>query len=60
MKKNNAEFYLGKQVHVIIQEENHLLDAWGKVTQVDSSGRLHGTWGDQVATLGIDYVGLGD
>lgn len=52
--------YLNQEVHVIIQEGNQLFDGWGIVTFVDNSGRLHGTWGDLPATIGVDYIGMDD
>ena len=52
--------YLGKEVHVIINDPYHPIDAWGTVTSVDSIGQLHGTWGGLAAMPGQDYIGLDD
>lgn len=52
--------YLGKEVHVIINDPYHPIDAWGTVTRVDSIGQLHGTWGGVAAMPGQDYIGLDD
>ena len=52
--------YVGKTVHVIINDPYHPIDAWGVVTHVDDAGQLHGTWGSLAAIPGEDYVSLED
>lgn len=52
--------YVGKKVHVIINDPYHPLDRWGTVTHVDDMGQLHGTWGSLAAIPGVDYVSLDD
>ena len=54
------EKYVGKTVHVIINDPYHPLDAWGEVIIVDDLGGLHGTWGGLAAIPGVDYVSLED
>ena len=61
MSKDQIEkLYLGKQVHVIIDDPYHSIDAWGTVESVDDMGQLHGTWGSLAAIPGVDYIGLND
>lgn len=52
--------YLGKRVHVIINDPYTPLDSWGTVEFVDDAGQLHGTWSGLAAIPGVDYVGLDD
>lgn len=57
-KKQLEELYLGKTVHVIIEDPYHSIDAWGKVEHVDDLGQLHGTWGGLAAIPGVDYISI--
>ena len=59
-KKRLEEIYLGKRVHVIIEDTHHYVDAWGIVEHIDDLGQLHGTWSGLAAIPGIDYIGLDD
>lgn len=59
-KQELEKTYLGKEVHVIINDPYHPIDAWGKVTLVDDAGQLHGTWGGLAAIPGVDYISLND
>lgn len=52
--------YVGKKVHVIINNPYHHIDAWGVVEHVDDAGQLHGTWGGLAAIPGKDYISLED
>ncbi len=54
------KIYLGKVVHVIYNEDGLEIDRFGKVTSVDSSGKLSGTWGEHKILLGADYCSLND
>ena len=54
------KMYLGKRVHVIINDPYSPVDRWGTVLKVDSAGQLHGTWGGLAAIPGVDYIGLDD
>ena len=59
-KEQLEKLYLGKTVHVIINDPYHRIDAWGEVLYVDSLGQLHGTWGGLAAIPGEDYISLTD
>lgn len=59
-KQELEKTYLGKRVHVIINDPYHLVDAWGEVNHVDDAGQLHGTWGGLAAIPGVDYISLDD
>ena len=50
--------YLGKKVHVIIDDPYHSIDAIGIVDSVDDIGQLHGTWGGLAAVPGKDTIEL--
>ena len=52
--------YVGKLVHVIYNVNGVEIDTHGTVTAVDSTGRLHGTWGPETVEPGKDYIGIGD
>ena len=52
--------YVGKKVHVIINDPYRCIDAWGTVEHVDDMGQLHGTWGGLGAIPGEDYISLED
>ena len=52
--------YLGKKIHVIINDPFHPIDAWGIVEHVDDAGQLHGTWGSLAAIPGTDYISFND
>ena len=54
------ETYVGKTVHVIINDPYCPLDSRGVVERVDDMGQLHGTWGGLAAIPGIDYISLDD
>ncbi len=63
MKDNVKELkqrYVGKKVHVIINDPYRYVDAWGIVEHVDDAGQLHGTWGGLAAIPGVDYISLED
>lgn len=61
MNKQDLEnTYLGKRIHVIIEDRYHPIDAYGKVEKVDDAGQLHGTWGGLAAIPGVDYISLTD
>ena len=46
--------YVGKKVHVIINDPYHYVDAWGTVEHVDDMGQLHGSWGGCAVILDED------
>lgn len=48
--------YLGKKVHVVIDDPYHPICADGVVDHVDSMGQLHGTWGGLAAIIGVDSI----
>lgn len=48
--------YLGKKVHVIINDPYRYIDADGIVERVDDAGQLHGTWGGLAAIPGEDSI----
>lgn len=48
--------YLNKQVHVIIDDPYHPIDACGVVDSVDDALQLFGTWGGLAAIPGIDTI----
>lgn len=50
--------FVGKKVHVIIDDPFHRIDACGIVKSVDDQGQLHGTWGGLAAIYGIDYISM--
>lgn len=56
MKKVSKAKYIGKTVHVIIGD----LDRWGTVTEIDSRGLIHGTWGPELVDPAHDYISLTD
>ena len=58
--ENLRKTYVGKEVHVIIDDPYCPIDRWGTVTHVDDAGQLHGTWGSLAAIPGVDYVSLND
>ena len=59
-KQDLEKLYIGKRVHVIINDPYHPIDTWGTVERVDDAGQLHGTWGGLAAIPGVDYIGLND
>ena len=59
-KEELEKLYLGKNVHVIYNQNDYEIDTWGKVTKVNSNGTVCGTWGDYVVTPGADYISLYD
>ena len=59
-KKRLEEMYLGKRVHVIINDTHRYIDAWGIVEHIDDFGQLQGTWGGLSAIYGVDYISLDD
>lgn len=50
--------YLNKQVHVVIRDPWHPIDADGVVTLVDDACQLHGTWGGLAVVLPYDSISL--
>ena len=48
--------YLGKKVHVIIDDPYHRIDSEGEVKVIDDIGQLHGTWGGLAAVPGEDVI----
>ena len=52
--------YVGKRVHVIIDDPFHPIDTWGTVKRIDDLGQFHGTWGGLAAIYGIDYISMED
>ena len=54
--KNNKDKYIGRTAHVIVGG----LDRWGKITDIDSTGLVYGTWGPEVINPKKDYINLED
>ena len=52
--------YIGKTVHVIINDKYRQIDAWGEVLYIDDKGLFHGTWDSLAAIYGVDYISLND
>lgn len=59
-KKRLEDKYLGKKVHIIINDPYHPVDKYGVVDHVDDMGQLHGTWGGLAAIPGEDIVTIID
>lgn len=55
-KKNLENKYLGKKVHVIINDPYHQINKEGIVNYIDDIGQLHGTWGGLAAIPGEDII----
>lgn len=48
--------YLGKKVHVEINDPYHYFAGDGVVELIDDIGQLHGTWGGLAAIPGEDSI----
>lgn len=57
-RENLERKYLGKRVHVVIDDPYHPINKDGVVVCVDSMCQLHGTWGGIAAIPNVDSIEL--
>ena len=55
-KKQIEDIYLGKEVHVVINDGIDFFSGVGVVERVDDIGQLHGTWGGLGVMPGEDQI----